>query len=213
VITVTVNGSVDPVVASKLEEHVRLIAGVVAIFATFALTVPAHADTGPSTTAGQPNQTRSTLRAPAPPVRPIAAAAATICLNAHVQNVGWQGWVCGENGGSAVVGTTGQGLRMEALAVSTFGAGGICAQAHVQNLGWLSQVCVADGDVAAVGTTGQSLQMEALGLGSPGSTTCANAHLRDIGWQGARCASPGVVALVGTTGQSRRMEALSAWLP
>ncbi|WP_222598193.1 hypothetical protein [Lentzea tibetensis] len=191
----------------------RLIAGVAAIFAALALAVPAHADTGPATTtAGSPNKQRTTLEVPAPPSRPLIAAA-TICLNAHLQDIGWQGWVCGQNGGVATVGTTGQSRRMEALAVTTFGAGGVCAQAHVQDLGWLSQVCVADGAVAAVGTTGQSRRMEALGLGSPGSTTCAEAHLQDIGWQGARCAGPGVVAFVGTTGQSRRMEALRAWLP
>jgi hypothetical protein len=44
-------------------------------------------------------------------------AAVDVCASAHVQNIGWQGDVCGSNGRAVVVGTTGQGLRMEALAL------------------------------------------------------------------------------------------------
>lgn len=137
------------------------------------------------------------------------AATMTICANAHVQNIGWQGWVCASNGAFATVGTTGQSLRMEALAVVTSGTAGICAQAHVQDIGWQSAVCGADGAVVIVGTTGQSRRMEALVIGTPLASTCADAHLQDIGWQGTVCAGPGGTVQVGTTGQSRRMEAVS----
>jgi hypothetical protein len=182
---------------------------IVGVLTTFAVTaVPANAATGPALVTGAPGSiSNSTIQAPPLPGNLRARAAATLCLNAHLANVGWQGWACGT---SVQVGTTGQSRAIEALAVSTAGAGGICAQAHVAGLGWLSQVCVADGGTAVVGTTGQSRAIEALGLGSPGSTTCANAHLAGTGWQGARCAGPGAVAIVGTTGQGRQMEALAA---
>jgi uncharacterized protein YjdB len=36
----------------------------------------------------------------------------TICANAHVQDIGWQGARCGT---SVSVGTTGRSLRMEAI--------------------------------------------------------------------------------------------------
>jgi uncharacterized protein YjdB len=38
----------------------------------------------------------------------------TVCANAHVQDIGWQGWSCGN---SVTVGTTGQALRMEAIRI------------------------------------------------------------------------------------------------
>lgn len=172
--------------------------------------LPANADTGPATTTGTPgtSKSNSSIQAPALPGQLRAQAARTICLNAHLEGIGWQGWVCASDGAPSVVGTTGQSRQMEALAVSSAGTGGVCAQAHVEGLGWLSQVCVADGSVGVAGTTGQSRQMEALGLGAPSATTCANAHLSGIGWQGWSCVAPGSVAIVGTTGQSRQMEAL-----
>jgi uncharacterized protein YjdB len=81
----------------------------------------------------------------------------SICYQAHVQNIGWQGWVC--NG--QVAGTTGQSLRMEAIRIVLRNAPrneSIRYQAHVQNIGW--QGWVRDGQVA--GTTGRSLRMEAI---------------------------------------------------
>jgi len=50
-----------------------------------------------------------------------------LCLRAHVQNIGWQkigpngdGWQCARSGGPDVtVGTTGQGLQIEALQIKS----------------------------------------------------------------------------------------------
>jgi uncharacterized protein YjdB len=39
----------------------------------------------------------------------------TVCANAHVQDIGWQGWRCGS---SVSVGTTGQSLRLEAIIIT-----------------------------------------------------------------------------------------------
>src|ERR1044072_6656951 len=49
----------------------------------------------------------------------MAEACKAVCVNAHVQNIGWQGWRCGRSGWPVEVGTTGQALRVEALAIST----------------------------------------------------------------------------------------------
>jgi uncharacterized protein YjdB len=150
------------------------------------------------------------LTAPAvtPAVKAKLAAGRSICYAAHVQNIGWQSWVCD----GQIAGTTGQSLRMEALAIITSGTGGICAQAHVQNIGWMGVDCEPDGSEALVGTTGESLRMEALFLApntSPGSI-CADAHVQNIGWQGVVCNDGAWGGLeVGTTGQSLRMEAIT----
>lgn len=136
----------------------------------------------------------------------------TLCMNAHLQGIGWQGWRCQPNGVVATVGTTGQSRRMEALAVVTYGAGGVCANAHVAGIGWQGWACGADGQVIAVGTTGQSRRMEALGIGSFGANFCARAHVASLGWLGWMCAPPGYAGYVGTTGQSRRMEALDGMI-
>jgi len=143
------------------------------------------------------------LTTPPLPAAPHArlTAGRSICYAAHVQNIGWQGWVCD----GAVAGTTGQSLRMEALAIVTYGTGGICAEAHVQNIGWQGWRCQNDGTVVVVGTTGQSLRMEALALSPGHGNACADAHVQNIGWQGWRCGS---YIVVGTTGQSLRMEAV-----
>jgi hypothetical protein len=140
------------------------------------------------------------------------AAGMTLCANAHVQGIGWQGWACTSSGNLVTVGTMGQSLRMEALAVVTSGAGGICAMAYVQNSGWQGIACGLDGEVVAVGTTGQSLRMEALAVETTGTRgICADAYVQNIGWQGELCASDAVV--VGTTGQSLRMEAVALTVP
>lgn len=136
----------------------------------------------------------------------------TICLNAHLQGIGWQGWRCQPTGKVDSVGTTGQSRRMEALAVVTFGVGGVCAIAHVQGIGWQGWACGGDAQVIAVGTTGLSLRMEALGIGTFNAGLCARAHVAFMGWLGWMCVPPGFAGFVGTTGQSRRMEALDAVL-
>lgn len=141
-----------------------------------------------------------------------ASESATICLNAHVQNSGWQGWRCQPSGSVVSVGTTGQSLRMEALAMVSYGAGGGCAIAHVQGIGWQGWACGANGQIIAVGTTGKSLRMEAVGIGTYGAALSARAHVASLGWLGWTYAAPGYAAFVGTTGQNRRMEALDVVL-
>lgn len=128
-----------------------------------------------------------------------------ICYAAHVQNNGWQAPVCD----GAVAGTTGQGLRVEALSIVVSGVGGLCANAHLQNLGWQGWNCREDGVQLFVGTTGQALRMEGLDLTAGTGTICAEAHVERIGWQGRRCVPSPLIVSVGTSGQALRMEAIT----
>jgi hypothetical protein len=117
--------------------------------------------------------------------------------------VGWQPQVFD----NAVAGTTGQGLRLEALKVNInsaqFPGASVCYQAHVQNIGWQPEVC--DGGLA--GTTGRSLRLEALKIHLVNAAqyrVCYQAHVQNIGWQPEVCDG----AVAGTTGQSLRIEAV-----
>lgn len=75
-----------------------------------------------------------------------------IRLQGHVQNVGWQGV-------SSRAGTTGQGLRLEAIKMwSTCSNVKIRYSVHVQNIGWMDTKTA--GQVA--GTTGRGLAIEAI---------------------------------------------------
>jgi uncharacterized protein YjdB len=127
-----------------------------------------------------------------------------ICYAAHVEDIGWQQPVCD----GAIAGTTGQGLRMEALDIVVSGVGGVCAAAHVQNVGWQPVTCAVDNVNVVVGTTGQGLRMEALDISAASGSVCADAHVQNIGWQGWVCAASPSFAMVGTTGQGLRMEAV-----
>src|SRR5690606_37389142 len=111
----------------------------------------------------------------------------------HVQNVGWQQPVY--DGQTA--GTTGQGLRLEAIA---FTDPVVNARAHVQNLGW-----TAPSDTT-VGTTGSGLRLEAVQISArwPGWAVRCQAHVENLGWlppvgDGETC---------GTTGRGLRVEAI-----
>ena len=108
----------------------------------------------------------------------------TLNAQAHVQNIGWQNWVAG----SAVVGTTGYSLRMEAFRlqlISSDYSGSVEYRAHVQNIGW--QNWVADGAIA--GTTGYGYRMEALQIRLTGDLAANfdvyyRAHIPTLGWLG-----------------------------
>lgn len=127
-----------------------------------------------------------------------------ICYAAHVEDIGWQPPVCD----GAVAGTTGQGLRIEALDVVVSGVGGVCAAGHVEDIGWQAVTCAGDNVSVVVGTTGLGLRMEALDISVNSGGVCANGHVQNIGWQGFVCAAAPAFAMAGTTGQGLRMEAI-----
>jgi hypothetical protein len=88
-----------------------------------------------------------------------------ICLQAHVQKVGWMAPVCTQGPGTeATVGTTGRSLRMEALRVWS-PDNRVSGRGHVSNIGWQARmVSSTSGGQISIGTTGQSRQLESADL-------------------------------------------------
>lgn len=102
----------------------------------------------------------------------------------HVENKGWTDPVVD----GATSGTTGKGLRLEAIQISILEKGGLDLgleyQAHVQNIGW--QDPVDEGQTA--GTTGQGLRLEALRILLTGTAATKydiyyRVHVENYGWQ------------------------------
>lgn len=108
---------------------------------------------------------------------------AALSARAHVQKVGWQSV---RSGHMVTLGTTGKGLRMEAIAIDRPSAdltGSVVYRAHVQGIGW--QDAVKDGAVA--GTTGRGLRVEALRIKLTGQLGRAydvwyRLHVQKLGW-------------------------------
>lgn len=99
----------------------------------------------------------------------------------HVQSIGWQSW----SADNSVAGTTGKGLRAEAIQVTISGDSklGIEYCAHVQNVGWMGWT--SNGGVS--GTTGRSLRVEAIKLRLKGSDkdkydVYYRTHIQNYGW-------------------------------
>ena len=121
---------------------------------------------------------------------------------AHVQDVGWQGYV--RDG--YVAGTTGRNLSLEALDVSladAAGLGAIAARAHVQDIGW------QDWSTSMCGTTGCGLPVEAICLKLEGEASSRRdiwyrVHSAEFGWLG--WASNGDPA--GSQGLARPVQAI-----
>ncbi|PZR54898.1 hypothetical protein DNL40_00380 [Xylanimonas oleitrophica] len=140
--------------------------------------------------------------APGSTARPAYSAA--VAYSAHVQNVGWQG----EVRGGAVAGTSGRGLRVEALRLRLQDQpvpGGIEYSTHVQDVGW--QPYRSDGAVA--GTTGQGRRVEAVRVRLTGEMAARlsvyyRVHVQNYGWMGwTRDGDPS-----GTAGAGYRVEAI-----
>lgn len=135
-----------------------------------------------------------------PPSRPSPGVDVLIQYTAHVQNIGWQSWV----DGGALIGTTGQQKRMEAICIYS-PVTSIYYTTHVSNVGW--QEWVGDGDVA--GTTGLSQRIEAIQIApGEGYKVYYQAHVQDYGW--LPVVNNGATA--GTTGLGKRLEGLKIWL-
>ncbi|MFF2620189.1 hypothetical protein [Oerskovia jenensis] len=133
---------------------------------------------------------------------------AQLRLQAHVENIGWQG----EVSGGQQAGTTGQRLRVEALKFRLEGPvvpGGVRASAHVQDIGW--QPFAKDGEV--VGTTGRALQVEAFKIELTGQMAQRydiyyRTHAQELGWLGwAKNGAPS-----GSAGYVYRLEAVEVRL-
>lgn len=124
----------------------------------------------------------------------------------HIQNLAWASWV--KNGSKS--GTTGLGLRMEALEINLSSLDGLDIgvkyRVHVQNIGW--QDWFFDG--ATAGTVGQGLRIEAVEIELTGAdaskyTVQYRGHLENTGWTSWKKNGE----TLGTTGQEIRLEAVS----
>ena len=132
----------------------------------------------------------------------------TLKYSSYLQKEGWKDEV--SNG--QTMGTTGKGLRMEALKINlkTYGiTGGIKYTAHVQKQGW--QNYVTNGEVA--GTTGKGLRMEAIKIELTEEIAekfdiYYRVHAQNFGWMG--WAKNGEQA--GTQGYGYRIEAIQIQL-
>ena len=116
----------------------------------------------------------------------------------YIQDYGWMRYV--RDG--QVAGTTGEGLRMEAIVIDF---DGIEYNPHVQDYGWRGWV--PSGVIA--GTTGESRRMEAIRIRLTGGyanryDVYYRAHVQEIGW--TNWVRNGEVA--GTVGEGLRMEAI-----
>ena len=125
--------------------------------------------------------------------------------SAHVQNIGWQN---AQTGYSFTVGTTGRGLRVEALTISRPSddrSGDVIYEAHVANVGWQGE----RKNGQAAGTSGRALRLEALRIRLTGDLENSydvwyRVHVQDLGWMG--WTKNGEKA--GTQGAAKRMEAV-----
>ena len=131
-----------------------------------------------------------------------------IGVQAHVQNIGWQSAV----GNREVAGTTGRGLRVEALrinrAIGLDVPGSIQIAGHVQDKGWTGW------RNGMVGTAGKGKRLEAIKIKLVGKELTSaydiyyRVHVSNLGWLGWACNGEEA----GTAGMSARVEALQVCL-
>ncbi|MGB7817352.1 MAG: CotH kinase family protein [Ornithinibacter sp.] len=153
-----------------------------------------------------PSPTVTQTPTPSPTVTPADNAVAA--YSGHVQSIGWMPTVT--NGD--VAGTTGKGLRMEALKLKVTSeqfSGDIQYRAHVEKIGWMPWTDSSE----FIGTVGKGLRIEAFEIKLTGEQAAEysvryQAHVQGIGWQSVR--SDGQTA--GTTGQAKRVEAVKVTL-
>ena len=118
-----------------------------------------------------------------------------IGYQAHVQKQGWQGWKYdGETSG-----TTGKGLRMEAIKIDYNKE--VYAKAHIQGIGWKDFGKITKDTV--IGTTGKGYRLEALCLKGDFKY---RVHIQNVGWTTWTNAD-GVITL-GSVGQGLCLEAI-----
>ncbi|MCL2079139.1 MAG: hypothetical protein FWH17_04755 [Oscillospiraceae bacterium] len=139
---------------------------------------------------------------PEPTPTPTPMPTPSISYSAHVQKQGWQPFVSdGE-----VAGTTGQGLRMEAIKIILSNAeGDVVYRTHLEKIGWTGWS--TNGDIS--GTTGEARRMEAIQIYLRGDISkhydvWYRAHVQKLGWLDWVCNG----ATAGTTGEARRLEAV-----
>ena len=140
----------------------------------------------------------------------MASGSVKISYSAHVQKRGWLNSV--SNGEK--MGTTGSGLRMEALKIHVINlqndSGDILYRSHIQTYGWENS-WKKNGELS--GTTGQAKRLEAIQIKLTGMLAekydvYYRVHVQTYGW--LDWAKNGTTA--GSTGYSKRIEAIQVIL-
>ena len=116
--------------------------------------------------------------------------------NAHIQDIGWTGY---KNTKEGIIGTEGQGKRLEAIQFKANNGLEIKYRVHIENIGW--QDWRRNGEVA--GTEGQALKIEAIEIESNKDLEVQE-HIQDVGWMPS---SKGKFIHIGTEGKCLRLEA------
>lgn len=120
----------------------------------------------------------------------------TLQCNAHIEDIGWTGY---KDTSKEIVGTEGQGKRLEAIQFKSNNGLEIQYRVHIQDIGW--QDWKKNEEVA--GTTGQSKRIEAIEIKS-NKMLEVQEHVENIGWMPK---SKGTEIHIGTIGKSLRLEA------
>lgn len=137
-------------------------------------------------------------------VKGAATSDVDVYYRTHIQNVGWQ-YDC-KNG--EVSGTSGMGLRLEAIQIQLVQSGydlGVAYRTHIQNIGWAPWHY----DKEVSGTSGMGLRLEAIEIQLVGADADQfdvyyRVHCQNFGWMG--WGKNGQMA--GTSGYGYRLEAI-----
>ncbi|MFE5913615.1 hypothetical protein ACFQ6B_31650 [Streptomyces wedmorensis] len=139
---------------------------------------------------------------------PADAGTTSICggrfaYRAHVQDLGWQPWVCGGQWS----GTQGLAKNLEAIEfqVNPANAETFCARAHRSSYGWDSTFQCKNSGIFQIGTTGMNSPIEAIEVAPQINIITGNAYSRNVGWLGGMTYA-GKIGMIGTVGQNRPME-------
>lgn len=102
---------------------------------------------------------------------------------AHVQNLGW----CDGVRDGQTAGTTGFGLRLEALKFDPSEGVTLDVKVHIQNVGWREYRGIAHGSDTIIGTTGENQQLEAIEIDTVeipnGKRLEYRVHQANSGWK------------------------------
>ena len=119
-----------------------------------------------------------------------------VSYQGHLRYIGWSNWQCD----GAMVGSTGQNRRIEALRIKPKGQ--MTVTAHIKDAGDRVYKNIAKDTV--IGTTGKALRIEALKIESEDTQYRVRVHQKDLGW--SAWAENGQWA--GVKGKSKQVEAV-----
>ena len=123
---------------------------------------------------------------------------------AHVENLGW----CDPVHDGQVAGTTGFGLRLEALKIDPPEGIELAVKIHIQNLGWKIYTGIKHGNDVVIGTTGKEQRIEAIEVdvmrNDTGLQLEYRVHQQNYGWKAwTKAGYP-----TGSDGLELRLEAI-----